>query len=178
MLGFASSWCLRRRASSQGAFILLHVQKKCSSILHRLLASSVPGGFPGHLHISSRARCIPSSCVFSWCLRCWASSQGIFILLRVPKKSPSLASSLGVVGTRWLPRSSSSFFMCKKCPSILHHLWVSLAPSQSISMLRRCQPPSSILHHPLLVSSALSVLPGHLCAHTGTGHLLPSCTIF
>lgn len=158
--------------------------KSHPSVLCRLMVSSAPGGFQGHLRVSSDPRRVPSSCIILG-VGCplGASSSSTY------KNSHSVVSS-GCPHHQDDPRSS--LFMHKKCPSVLHHLWVSSAPrafpghlhppSQAVSLHRVsslgirgtwcppgasacsfCQPPPSISHQPLiLVFSALDALPGHL----------------
>lgn len=96
--------------------------KSHPSVLCRLLVSSAPGGFQGHLRVSSDPRRVPSSCII----------LGVECPLGASSSSFTYKNSHGVVSSgcpqhQGDPRSSS-LFMHKKCPSVLHHLRVSSAP--------------------------------------------------
>lgn len=171
----ASSTPSSHQVTSWGISILVHVQvtscnlklslgvfdtscPPCSfacmappSISNYLLVSSMPGSLPEHLHVPSRASLLPPFCVTSWCPWHRVPSQDISILLHMQVTFLHPALSFGVFGIGWPPAVSS-------CPFI-------------------SKPPSSILHHCLLVSSAPGTLLEHLHPPSRANHLSPCCII-
>lgn len=158
------------------------------SALCRLLVSSAPAGFQGHLRLSSNPRRVPSSCIILGVGCPLGASSSSFTY-----KSRTVLSALGVLSTKMTPDHLHS--SCTKnvplscitsgCPqhwvpsqgiSILHMQAVPLhrvsslgirgtwCPPRASACSFTCQPPPSISHQPLiLVFSALDALPGHLC---------------
>lgn len=133
--GVVSSGCPQHQDDPRSSSLFMH--KKCPSVLHHLWVSSAPRAFPGHLHPSSHASCLPSSCVISWHPWHAVPSRSICMLLHSqPPPSIShqplilvfsaldalpghlcrpshagqldLSPSLGVFGTRCPPRTSPS----------------------------------------------------------------------
>lgn len=149
--------------------------KNCPSILHRLLVSSLSGDFPGHLCGSSHfftCKIIP----FILCHVLVSSVLGILSgRLHPPSRAKKITQPCIVSWCRWHQVVFQIIFILLHMQKMSLHLPSSL---RVLSVPLVCQPPSSILCHPLLVSLALGVLPGHLCPPAGPGHLPPLRTIF
>lgn len=142
--------------------------KSHPSVLCRLLVSSAPGGFQGHLRVSSDPRRVPSSCIILG-VECplGASSSSFTYKIR------TVLSALGVLSTKVIPDHLHS--SCTKnvplscitsgCPQ--HRV-----PSQGISILLHKPSPFMVCH--LLASVARGALPEHLHAPSHANHLHPS----
>lgn len=138
-----------------GIFILLPVRKPSICLVSSLGVLST-SWLPRASSSFFKSQTCPFVLHHSWC---WVSSGGIFILLHV-QKSHGVVSS-GCPQHQDGPRSSS-LFMHKKCPSVLHHLWVSSALGAFPGHLHpshASRPPSScvISWHPWHVVPSQSI---------------------
>lgn len=98
------------------------------------------------------------SCIISWCPQDEVASQGILRFIHMQDASLHLASSLGVFGVGHPLRATSSFFTCQKSHTVLRCLMVLSAPGwlpRSSSSFFMCKKPSLHLASSLGVLSTL-----------------------